>query len=106
MTSTGVCIPVNDGHYASFTFPFAPGEETFQCPSVQQDDFPNFPDSPNDACCTDLTVEPSCQLPHSPSHFVTSHTDLTESLIPTQQLYGSWYFYTTPQKHDEMIIIL
>ncbi|KRZ15387.1 Neurogenic locus notch -like protein 1 [Trichinella zimbabwensis] len=106
MTPMSVCIPVDDGQYASFTFPSAPDGETFQCPNVQLDDFPNSPDSSNDACCTDLAVEQSCQFPHSSSHFVTSHTDITESLIPTQQQYGSWYFYTTPQKHDEMIMII
>ncbi|KAL1244124.1 Neurogenic locus notch [Trichinella spiralis] len=106
MTPMSVCIPIDDGHYATITFPSAPDGDTFQFPAVQLDDFPNFSDSPKDACCTDLTEEQSYQFPHSSSHFETLHTDTTETFIPTQQQYWSWCFSKTPPEHDEVIMIL
>ncbi|KRX22310.1 Neurogenic locus notch -like protein 1 [Trichinella nelsoni] len=106
MTPMSVCIPIDDGHYATITFPSAPDGETFQFPAVQLDDIPKFSDSPKDACCTDLTEEQSYQFPHSSSHFETLHTDTTETFIPTQQQHWSWCFSKTPPKYDEMIMIL
>ncbi|KRX85252.1 Neurogenic locus notch -like protein 1 [Trichinella sp. T6] len=106
MTPMSVCIPIDDGHYATITFPSASDGETFQFPAVQLDDFPNISDSQKDACCTDLTEEQSYPFPHSSSHFETLHTDTTETFIPTQQQYWSWCFSKTPPKHDEMIMIL